>query len=134
MADPTSLPSFSLGPQSMKGFAMTNAFTLDDLNAAIEQKYAPFTFQHGREKFVLQQVLRLPKNTREIVKAQLQMLDDKKDELSEDEVLVILKTIIENVLDNASKADRLFTILDNDLVKVTVLFEAWVKSSQPGEA
>lgn len=112
---------------------MSNAFTLDDLNAAIEQKYAPFVFKHGREKFTLQQVLRLPKNAREIVKAQLQMLEDKKDDLNEDEVLAILKAIIENVMDG-EKADRLFEILDDDLVKVTVLFEEWVKTSQPGEA
>lgn len=133
MADPTSLPSLSLGPQSMEGFAMSNAFTLDDLNKAIDQKYAPFVFQHGREKFVMRQVLRLPKDTRDIVKAQLMMLDEKKDELEEPDVLAILKAVVENVLEG-DKADRLFDILENDLVKVTVLFEKWVESSQPGEA
>lgn len=133
MADPTSLPSFYLGPSSTKGFAMTNAFTLDDLNKALDTKYAPFVFQSGREKFTLQQVLRLPQETREIVKAQLQMLDDKKDELNEGEVLAILKAVVENVM-NEDKADRLFEILDNDLAKVTIIFEEWVKKSQPGEA
>lgn len=112
---------------------MTNAFTLDDLNKAIESKYAPFVFQSGREKFVLQQVLRLPAETRKIVQAQLQMLDDKKDDLNEDEVKVILKAVVDNVLEG-DKADRLFDILDNDLVKITVLFEKWVEHSQPGEA
>lgn len=116
---------------------MTNAFTLDDLNKAIDEKYAPFVFQHGREKFVLQQVLRLPQTKREIVKAQLMMLDEKKDELEEAEVLAILKAVVENVLDSSGKDDKatkLFDILDNDLVKITVLFERWVSASQPGEA
>lgn len=112
---------------------MTNAFTLDDLNQALEEKYAPFVFQSGREKFVLQQVLRLPKNKRDIVKAQLQMLEDNKEELNEDEVLIILKAVIENVIEGG-KADRLLEILDNDLVKLTILFEKWVSSSQVGEA
>lgn len=112
---------------------MTNVFTLDDLNKAIESKYAPFVFQSGREKFVLQQVLRLPDETRKIVQAQLQMLDDKKEELNEEEVKVILKAVVDNVLDG-DKVDRLFDILDNDLVKITVLFEKWVEHSQPGEA
>lgn len=112
---------------------MTNAFTLDDLNKALEDKYAPFVFQSGREKFVLQQVLRLSKDKRDIVKAQLQMLEDKKNELDEDEILVILKAVIENVIEG-DKADRLFEILDQDLVKVTILFEKWVSSSQVGEA
>jgi len=116
---------------------MANAFTLDDLNKALDDKYAPFVFQHGREKFVLQQVLRLPQETRKTVQAQLQLLDDKKDELEEPEVLAILKAVIDNVLDGSKKDDRatkLFDILDNDLVKITVLFEKWVGSTQVGEA
>jgi len=114
---------------------MTNAFTLDDLNKALETKYAPFVFQSGREKFTLQQVLRLTKDKRDIVKAQLQMLDDKRDELNEDEILVVLQAVIENVIDgDASKAERLFELLGHDLVKVTILFEKWVESAQAGEA
>lgn len=112
---------------------MTNAFTLDDLNKALETKYAPFTFQHGREKFVLNQVLRLSKDKREIVKAQLQLLEDNKEDLNEDEILVILKAIVENVIEG-DKSERLFELLGNDLVKVTILFEKWVESSQAGEA
>jgi hypothetical protein len=112
---------------------MANEFTLDDLNAALEKKYGPFVFAVGKEKFVLKQVLRLDKETRLTVKAQLQMLEDKKDELEEDDVMSILKAIIENVIEG-DKADRLFELLDNDLVKVTILFEQWVGSAQPGEA
>jgi hypothetical protein len=115
---------------------MNNAFTLDDLNQALEVKYAPFVFHADHEIFTLQQVLRLPKNKREVVKAQLQMLDDKREDLTEDDFLVILKAIVENVLEDPGygKADRLFAILDNDIAKITVLFEKWVEKSQPGEA
>lgn len=112
---------------------MTNEFTLDDLNIALEKKYGPFVFTAGGEKFVLRQVLRLPKETREIVKAQLELLDEKRDELTEDDMLVILKAVVENVLEG-NGADRLFNLLDNDLVKVTILFEKWVERTQAGEA
>lgn len=112
---------------------MTNAFTLDDLNAALETKYAPFVFKVGRESFKLQQILRLPKDKRAIVKAQLQLLEDKKDELEEDDILAILKAVVDNVLEG-DKIDRLFDLLDNDLVKVTIFFEKWMESAQAGEA
>lgn len=112
---------------------MTNAFTLDDLNAALDKKYGPFIFKAGRETFTLNQVLRISKEKRAVVKAQLQMLDDKRNELTEDEMLIILKAVVENVIEG-DKTDRLFEVLDNDLAKVTVLFEQWVEASQAGEA
>lgn len=112
---------------------MANAFTLDDLHAALDKKYGPFTFKAGRETFTLNQVLRISKEKRAVVKAQLQMLDEKRDELTEDEMLVILKAIVENIIEG-DRSDRLFEVLDNDLAKVTVLFEKWVEHSQAGEA
>lgn len=112
---------------------MSNAFTLTDLNKHLESKYRPFEFTSGREKFTLNQVLRLPKETRAVVKAQLEALDEHKNDLTEDEMLAILKAVISNVMVE-DKADRLFDVLDNDLVKVTILFEKWVESTQAGEA
>lgn len=112
---------------------MTNAFTLDDLNQALEDKYGPFVFKAGRETFKLNQILRLPKEKRDIVKAQLQLLEDNKAELEEHEILAILKAVVDNVLEG-DKIDRLFDLLDNDLVKVTVFFEKWMESAQAGEA
>lgn len=112
---------------------MTNAFTLDDINQVLEDKYAPFVFQHGREKFTLKPILRLPKDARQTVRAQLQVLEDGKENMEEDEILDILKSIVAEVTDE-NKAERLFEILDNDLVKVTVLFEKWLEKTQAGEA
>lgn len=111
---------------------MTNAFTLDDLNVALEKKYGPFVFQAGKEKFTLKQVLRIEKEKRAVVKAQLQILDDKKDELDEDKILAILKSVVENVCDDDT--NRLFDILENDLVKITILIEKWAEHTQAGEA
>jgi|SRR5690349_22097879 len=112
---------------------MTNEFTLDDLNDALEKKYGPFIFKAGREKFVLQQPLRLTKQKRDIVKAQLEILEHKQDELDEDGVFAVLKAVVENVIEG-DKADRLFEVLDYDLVKITILFEQWVARANVGEA
>lgn len=112
---------------------MSNAFTLDDLNNALEKKYAPFVFQAGRQKFTLIQILRLPKEQRDIVRAQLQTLDDQKDELNEEQVKAVLKAVLDHVVQDG-KSDALLEVLNNDLVKLTILFEKWVESSQVGEA
>lgn len=112
---------------------MSNAFTLDDLNAALEKKYAPFVFQAGRQKFTLTQILRLSKEHRLIVRAQLEALEEKKNQLSEDDILALLKSVLEYVVQD-DKTDALLAVLNNDLVKLTVLFENWIESSQVGEA
>lgn len=112
---------------------MSNAFTLDDLNNALEKKYAPFVFQAGRQKFTLIQILRLPKEQRDIVRAQLQTLDEQRDELNEDQVKAVLKAVLDYVVQD-DKSDALLEVLNNDLVKLTILFEKWVESSQVGEA
>lgn len=112
---------------------MSNAFTLDDLNAALEKKYAPFVFQSGRQKFVFTQILRLSKEHRLIVRAQLEALEEKKSDLSEDEILALLKAVLDYVVQD-DKSDALMEVLGNDLVKLTVLFENWIESSHVGEA
>lgn len=112
---------------------MTNTFTLDDLNKALEKKYGPFVFEAGDQKFVLTQILRLPKDERDIVRAQLESLEKNKDELTEDEVYAILKAVLDFVVKDG-KSDELMEVLDHDLVALTVLFEAWIESTQVGEA
>lgn len=112
---------------------MTNAFTLDDLNTALEKKYAPFVFQAGRQKFSFTQIVRLPKEHRLIVRAQLEALEEKKNDLTEEEILTLLKAVLDYVVQD-NKSDALLQVLNNDLVKLTVLFENWIESSQVGEA
>lgn len=112
---------------------MSNAFTLDDLNTAIEKKYAPFVFQAGEQKFIFTQILRLPKEKRDIVRAQLESLESHKDNISEEEVFAILKAVLQNVIEG-DKVDALLNILDHDLVKITLLVEKWAESASVGEA
>lgn len=111
---------------------MTNAFTLDDLNKALDDKYKPFAFHAGKDKFSLKQVLSLPKEHRAIVKSMLEKLQDTKD-LDEDQALSILKAVLEYVVED-NKTDRLLEVLDHDIAKVTILFEAWAEGTSVGEA
>lgn len=108
-------------------------FTLDDLNKAIAAKYAPWEFGAGRTKFSLKQIMALPKEQRDMVKAMLQKLDDEKESLDEDDVKAILKAVLDYIVDD-NKSQKLFEVLDDDLVKITILFENYVEGSQAGEA
>lgn len=113
---------------------MGNVFTLDSLNDELEKKYAPLEFQAGKEKFVLRQLLRLPKSERDYVSGKLKDLDMENNEnLTEDDALEILGLIIKTVTDSG-RGDKLLAVLDHDILKINMLFEKWVESVQPGEA
>lgn len=108
-------------------------FTLDDLNKAVKAKYKPWGFTAGRTKFSLKQVLSLPREQRDIVRAMLKKMDDEKDDLSEDDILSILKAVLDYLVED-DKSDKLVETLDHDLVKVSALFEAYMEGTQAGEA
>lgn len=111
---------------------MTNPFTLEDLNKKLAEKYKPWPFKAGRETFYLNQVLSLPREQRQVVKSMLDKLQDTKD-MDEDSAMAILKAVLEYVV-QGDKTDKLLNVLDNDLAKVSILFEAWVEGAEVGEA
>lgn len=131
---PAVLPLF-LGPHyKLEGFAMTNAFTLDDLNAAIESKYAPFYFHAGDERFVLRQVLRLSATERSLVTGVLKELDSiGEDNVDEAQVLRNMERVLSIVTDNA-KGPHLVDLLGHDLIRVQMLLEKWIEVTSAGEA
>ncbi len=113
---------------------MSNTFSLEDLNKAIETKYAPFYFTAGEDKYVLRQVLRLNKSERDLVVSQLKDLDAMSDkEPDEDKILGIIETVLSTVTDHG-KGPALIDLLDHDLVRVQMLMEMWIEASQAGEA
>jgi hypothetical protein len=118
----------------MKGFAMSNVFTLDDLNKAIEIKYAPFYFHAGDEKYVLRQVLRLTKSERDFVVAELKMLDSiDGEDPDEDLILSAIENVLSTVTDGG-KGSKLIELLGHDMISVQMLMEMWIEATQPGEA
>jgi hypothetical protein len=113
---------------------MTNSFSLEDLNKAIDTKYAPFYFTAGEDKYVLRQVLRLDKSERGLVVAQLKELDGMSNqEPDENEILDIIETVLSTVTDHG-KGPALIDLLGHDLVRVQMLMEMWIEASQAGEA
>lgn len=113
---------------------MSNVFTLDDLNAAIETKYAPFYFHAGSDRFVLRQVLRLSQSEREVVTSELKNLDNVDEEnINEGEILRIVEKILSTVTDHG-KGPQLVELLGHELVRVQMLLEKWIEVTSPGEA
>lgn len=115
---------------------MSNTFSLEDLNKAIEKKYAPFYFTAGSDKYVLRQVLRLSKSEREIVVSELKALDgvsQDDSDVDEDKVLATIEKVLSTVTDGG-KGHALIELLEHDLVRVQMLMELWIEATQPGEA
>ncbi len=113
---------------------MSNIFTLDDLNKAIETKYAPFYFQAGQDKYSLRQVLRLAKSERDFVVEELKKLDGLDAEtMDEDVVLQAIENVLSTVTDGG-KGSQLVELLGHDMVRVQMLMEMWIEATQPGEA
>lgn len=113
---------------------MTNAFTLDDLNAAIESKYAPFHFHAGDQQFKLRQILRLDRSERLVVSDELKSLDGiNEDNMDEDKILGIVEKVLSIVTDDG-KGPQLVELLGHDLVRVQTLMEKWIEVTSVGEA
>lgn len=113
---------------------MTAPYTLDDLNSAIESKYAPFYFQAGDDRYVLRQVLRLSATERAIVTANLKELDgvDEKD-IDETAIIAGMERVLSVVTDHG-KGPQLIALLGHDLLRVQMLLEKWVEVTSAGEA
>lgn len=115
---------------------MSNVFTLDDLNAEIEKKYAPFIFKAGDQEFTLVSLLRVDKKVRKAVQDRLAELNDGKDEndtVSEDDTVATIEFVLSSVTQD-NKGRALIRLLGGELVKLSTLMEVWKEQTQPGEA
>lgn len=113
---------------------MTNTFSLEDLNKAIEAKYAPFYFTAGAERYVLRQVLRLTGPERQTVVAELKALEGLgSEDPDEDAILACIEKVLSIVTDNG-KGPELIALLEHDLIRVQMLMEMWIEATQAGEA
>jgi hypothetical protein len=113
---------------------MSTPFTLDDLNNAIESKYAPFYFHAGDDKYVLRQVLRLSTSERAIVTANLKEMDQMEEaDMVEADMIRLMERVLSVVTDNG-KGEALVNLLGHDLLRVQMLLEKWVEVTSAGEA
>lgn len=112
---------------------MTNIFTLDDLDAAIEREYAPLKFQAGDEEFVLRSLLRVEKKSRDAVVKKLKELDSEGDDVDEATALATVQLILKTVCAD-NKGARLLKVIGDDLLRCMKLLTMWTEATQPGEA
>lgn len=105
----------------------TRAFTLDDIRAAADAKYAPVVI----EDVELRNVLRLGQKDREKVS---NLQDSLGDAESESEMISSIKEILTIVASSKTKASALLDEVGDDLAILVTLFETYSKGSQLGES
>ena len=111
-------------------------FSLDDIRAAAEKKYGDLTIpgvEGGDVRLV--NVLRLPKEKRNALKALQSKADEKPEEGAEspDEGEVLHESI-RIVAASESEAERLLSVVGDDLTMLAVIFEAYTEGTELGEA
>lgn len=113
---------------------MTNVFTLEDIDNALNDKYAPLVFQAGKTRFELRQILRLSSTEREAVVARLETLQETADdEMTEEMIQEVLTFVLRTATAN-NKGDDLIAALEGDILRMKTLFEHWMEITQAGEA
>lgn len=112
---------------------MTNSFTLDDLRAEVEKKYAPLQITLSDGTVVtLRHLLRLKDKVREQVVDTLKLLESTDGEDQDAaEMIDAATTVLKLVADQGTKLIR---ELDGDVTLIMAVLERWAESTQPGEA
>ena len=104
--------------------------TLDDIQAAADRKYGPFTVDMGDgQTCTLLNALRLSKDKRKKV-LKLQDLQDEDAENVEDHLIEMVRLTAQSKAD----ADRLLKAIGNDLALLAEILEQYGKASELGEA
>jgi hypothetical protein len=108
---------------------MGKIFTLDSLREEVEKKYAPVSIELGDELAVeLQPLLRLDKGPRTAVMEQLDRLQETND------VDVMQDCAVQIIILASHDGQRLVDAIGDDAALTMRVLEAWMDSTQPGEA
>lgn len=105
------------------------AFTLDEIRAAAEKKYADFELEFDGETIKLLNALRLPKEKRDAVLAVQEELGEE----GADQAALMAKAV-ELVAEDGAAAKRLLKAIGNDLAVLAELFAAYSGATAAGEA
>lgn len=109
---------------------MSNSYTLDQLRADMDMKYAPVEIDLGKGKPVqLRHLLRLPADDRKAVRDAVESVNS--EDTAGDATLESIRTIIRTVAD---RGDELVTAIGDDLALGMHITELWMGATQPGEA
>lgn len=111
-------------------------FTIDELRAAADKKYAPTVIEAGDETYKLPTLLRLESKRRKQV---IKLLEDLEKDLGEEstgndleETLATFRKLIAEVEENG-RGQELVDLIDDDVVLIDIV-NAWLDGIQAGEA
>jgi hypothetical protein len=108
---------------------MGKLFTLDSLREEVEKKYAPIEVDYGADKPAqLSAILRLPKGPRDKVLEELDRLQETSDVDEMQDCAVNILSLV------SPDGGRLVEAIGADLALTMAVLEAWMESTQPGEA
>jgi hypothetical protein len=108
-------------------------YTLDDIRAAAEKKYASTDITVGDTTVTLVNVLRLPKEKRDVFTSLQEELDGQESEESVDQAEK-LAGLLRLVASNGKDADVLLAAIGDDLALLATIFEMYAKGTESGEA
>ncbi|MGW1740036.1 phage tail assembly protein [Nocardia sp. NPDC001965] len=115
---------------------MSNSYSLDDLRAGLDKKFAPLplTLKDGSTA-VLQNLLRLPSGVRKEVTDTLKTIrkDEDGESKDSDEILAATQKVIELVTKDR-KGKKLVSEIGDDLALTSEIIRMWTEATQPGEA
>lgn len=115
---------------------MTNLFTLDDLRAAADRKFAPLKIElSDGSVVVLRNLLRMSDKERATALAALDVLTSADGAGGDsDEKIGLTKAAMQAIEAVADRGSRLVQEIDGDLTLALEILEEWVQVTEPGEA
>jgi hypothetical protein len=108
------------------------SFTLDDIRAAADAKYASLDIEVDGETVTLVNALRLSKEKRAALTSLQEGLDKEGEESVEQEQ--VLADSIRIIAATEDQAERLLSHVGDDLAVLATIFDKYAKDTQAGEA
>lgn len=107
-------------------------FTLDNLKAEVEKKYAPTIVENGDTTYVLPNILQLPKGKRKAAFKIIDAFDEAEDPTIDEQVESFTK-LVGIVVEN-DKGSELVDLLGDSPAALLELVNTWMEGTQLGEA
>lgn len=113
---------------------MSKSFTLDDIRAAAEEKYGSTTIILGDMEVELVNVLRLPKERRDVILNLAKSADVDEEDVDVDETRETMLEGLRAACRTKEQGKALTEALGDDLPLVAEVFSRYTQGTQSGEA
>ena len=109
-------------------------FSLSELRAEVERKYAPTIVENGSDRFELQNLLQLPEKRRDQV---IELVESIEEDTEEGHNLTEQLKVFEKIVvftERNGRGQELLDLLGDNTAMVFELVTKWLEASQVGEA